>query len=272
MSDLWEAEAIEDAKKLRAEAAGVEPPSKNFSRTTFFVVGFSKFWRIPIHRIIKELRDQFQLQWLCVSMAYKRFLNVQDLFNGDLISKIMCDIQSQDFIYQTCNCNTRTKVNGLCPFKGNCRTPCAVYEAKCNLCNKSYIGQTQNFVKTRIGQHIGDVRHLLKRGTASDTFASHFASHLKETASTTDIGRTMTCSILWQGNPITAMKTFTTPKCQLCMKERLIIARKWIKNPGNLINSCSEIYGKCRHNPKFHQFQVTGTDELCEKVTICPII
>jgi len=38
------------------------------------------------------------------------------------------------------------------------------------------------------------------------------------------------------------------------------------KHPEKLINSCSEIYGGCRHKPKFHRYkeevETPSTDEL----------
>jgi len=40
------------------------------------------------------------------------------------------------------------------------------------------------------------------------------------------------------------------------------------KDPGKLINSCSEIYGGCRHKPQFHrckeEAETPSTDELDE--------
>ena len=49
------------------------------------------------------------------------------------------------------------------------------------------------------------------------------------------------------------------------MRERVEMAKRWLVNPGKLINSSNEIYGGCRHNAKFYHFVVTGTDEDSEK-------
>ena len=78
----------------------------------------------------------------------------------------------------------------------------------------------------------------------------------------------MKMSILWQGKPISNMKTFGKLNCTLCMSERmeLIKARnldKMMKN-NKMINSSTEIYGASRHKPKFHRFkcsQTSSTDE-----------
>ena len=78
----------------------------------------------------------------------------------------------------------------------------------------------------------------------------------------------MKVSILWQGKPISSMKTFRKLNCNLCMNERLQIlnasqADKLLKTK-KLINSSTEIYGLCRHKPKFHRYallQKSSTDE-----------
>ena len=75
-------------------------------------------------------------------------------------------------------------------------------------------------------------------------------------------------SILWQGKPISNMKTFGKLNCSLCMRERLSII-KALKRDKNLktkdvINSNNEIYGACCHKPKFHRYarlQTASTDE-----------
>ena len=73
----------------------------------------------------------------------------------------------------------------------------------------------------------------------------------------------MNFSILWQGNPISVQKSFGTKNCTLCMKERTTILKCMYEKPHLLINNNSEIYGSCRHKPKFHRFShpSTGTDE-----------
>ena len=64
--------------------------------------------------------------------------------------------------------------------------------------------------------------------------------------------------VIWQGNPISCVKTFKNLNCSLCTRERLEIynAMKEDKKNGSnlLINSLNELYGGCRHNPKFHRY------------------
>ena len=64
--------------------------------------------------------------------------------------------------------------------------------------------------------------------------------------------------VIWRGNPISCVKSYGKLNCQLCMNERIAILnniRKGKRLNQNLsINSNSEIYGACRHRPKFHRF------------------
>ena len=65
--------------------------------------------------------------------------------------------------------------------------------------------------------------------------------------------------IIWQGNPITYMKSFRKLDCLLCMKERIAILDAHKKDPKELINSQNELYGSCRHKTKFHRYYHTYT-------------
>eukprot|EP00957_Ditylum_brightwellii_P177796 13543321-Ditylum_brightwellii.AAC.1 len=97
-------------------------------------------------------------------MAYRRYTNLCEKFQGDLISKVNADVKSLDFMDQPCNCSRPCKVNGACTFKG---------------C-------TQDAFKARMVQHFNDVYRLTsstklklleddKRN--SDKFTKHFANY-----------------------------------------------------------------------------------------------
>ena len=43
---------------------------KQRNRSVYFCIGFSKFWREPIHRWLKKLRNRFDIKWLRISMSY----------------------------------------------------------------------------------------------------------------------------------------------------------------------------------------------------------
>jgi hypothetical protein len=54
------------------------------SRAVFFCLGFSKFWKTPIHVLLRRLRNKHNLLRLRVSMSYHRFNNLRELFQGHL--------------------------------------------------------------------------------------------------------------------------------------------------------------------------------------------
>jgi predicted GIY-YIG superfamily endonuclease len=57
---------------------------------------------------------------------------------------------------------------------------CVVYKATCKICDDSYIGQTQQKLKDRMGQHLNDVKKLITKGIKLDSFVSHFTHHCKK--------------------------------------------------------------------------------------------
>ena len=92
------------------------------SRSTFFCVGFSKHWPVPVHTKIKEIRSRFStLSWIRVSMSYHKFPNLREIFQSDVSTKILRGVESLDFKDEPCNCNNSSKSNGKCVYEGNCR-------------------------------------------------------------------------------------------------------------------------------------------------------
>jgi GIY-YIG catalytic domain len=245
---------------------------RNRRRSTFFCIGYSRAWTKPIHQIIKETKKKFNLDWLRVSMSYHRFTNLREIFQGDLSRKLTIDVISKDFEALECNC--RLGPEKKCGYNNMCRRSIVVYKVECKNSSKAYIGNTQQHFKRRMQQHFNDTKRLHQSGEKSDSYAKHFASQLSNFENLTpELQRnSITCKILWQGNPINVVKTFGTPNCALCNKERLEILKLSRKNPESLINSCNEIYGACRHNPKFHRYKsrTPSTDESNkdERVTL----
>ena len=74
-----------------------------------FCLGMRKHWSIPIHVWLKELHNKHGLH---ISMSYDRFLNLRDIFQGNLNQKLMDSVISHDFMDLPCNCNNMMKVNG----------------------------------------------------------------------------------------------------------------------------------------------------------------
>jgi len=69
--------------------------------------------------------------------------------------------------------------------------------------------------------------------------------------------------LIWQGNPISVVKTFATKNCAMCAKERIAILKQSRSNPQLFINSDNENYGACGHRSRFdrHVKQTPSTDE-----------
>ena len=141
-----------------------------------------------------------------------------------------------------------------------------MYENKCKNTGKSYIGQTQQNFKARMIQHHGEVIKLVCNKIKSDSYAKHFGHQLQNFKSTIKpalVRNSYTSKILWQGTSISTVNSFGSPHCQLCNQERLAILKRSKKDPTNLINSCNEIFGACRHVSKFHKYVIAdpSTDE-----------
>ena len=77
--------------------------------------------------------------------------------------------------------------------------------------------------------HFCDVQQLINKGVKSDSYAKHFATQFDpmiypdSDATPANQRKGITCSIIWQGNPISVAKTFATKNCALCAKERVAI-------------------------------------------------
>eukprot|EP00957_Ditylum_brightwellii_P142281 10839839-Ditylum_brightwellii.AAC.1 len=80
-------------------------------------------------------------------MAYRRFTNLQEKFQGDLVTKVNKDVESSDFMDHPFNCRKHCFVNGKCVYEGGCREKCIVYKARCKIRDKSYVGGTQDHLK-----------------------------------------------------------------------------------------------------------------------------
>ena len=195
-------------------------------------------------------------------MSYHRFPNLREMLQGNLISKLNHFIVSEDFKDRPCNCCRKLRQNnGKCIYNSKCRRSLLVYKATCTD-GHYYIGSTQQHLKSRMNSHFGEVRDLINRKKGADTFARHCANQLKEKEriSAEDARKCVEkVEILWQGNPLSCVKSFKSLTCKLCMKERLLLYKARLKEKDDetnlLINTGSEIYGACRHIPRFHRYQ-----------------
>ena len=77
--------------------------------------------------------------------------------------------------------------------------------------------------------------------------------------------------ILRAANPVCVVRSFGKPSCSLCMVERIKILDQSRFANSKLINSCSEIYGACRHKPRFHRFPSTDERIMRERAPLSEI-
>jgi len=96
----------------------------------------------------------------------------------------------------------------------------------------------------------------------SDSFANHFASLIPPGTDKKSVKNFVKIKIenLWHGNPLSCVKTFGTRGCKLCSKERMAILNLTRKTPQMAINKCNEVYGACRHRPRFHRFSQSQSE------------
>ncbi len=69
--------------------------------------------------VIKNLRNAYQLKWLCPHVMYSRHTNLQERLLGDLKCKLLWGVVDADLGKRSCNCPNKFKVNGECTYGGN---------------------------------------------------------------------------------------------------------------------------------------------------------
>ena len=75
----------------------------------------------------------------------------------------------------------------------------------------------------QMNQHFTNVKDLINNNKLSDSFAKHFTSHFQDKKHTSrgDVRNIANIEIVWQGNPMSSIKTFRNLNCNLCTKECL---------------------------------------------------
>ena len=186
-------------------------------------------------------------------MAYSRFPNLREMFHADLTQKLLRNVVSLSLRNRECNCRDRATKG--CRWGGDCRAVCVIYRAHDLVTQKDYLGHTQQQMKKRGTQHLGQTNKQIRTGKHYDSFSDHFARVFQNFHNPSN-RLMLTCiqfTKVWQGNPITCSKTFGTPRCQLCNREKLYIFNTYRKAPDKLINHRDELTSTCRHKPLFHR-------------------
>ena len=102
----------------------------------------------------------------------------------------------------------------------------------------------------------------------SDLSTNHFLLHFLERQTKVTIGEArglIDMSIEWQGNPISSNKSFRGLSSLLCMHDSSIIPKYSQKDPTQIFNASTELYGGIKHKYRFHNHPddctALGTDD-----------
>ena len=125
-----------------------------------------------------------------------------------------------------------------CPLDGKCLHKCIVYQA--NVLNNNeckYLGTAEGEFKLSYNNHTMSFRHKKR---ANDTELSKYLGKLKE--------ENADYNLQWSIKAYASLHKCGTRKCDLCLTEKMIIARS---DPKKLLNKRTELVSKCRHRNKF---------------------
>ena len=137
---------------------------------------------------------------------------------------------------KTCHCRQKN----TCPLNRNCFQSSLIYQAtvtrKDNSTTETYIGLTENNLKTRYGNHTASFRHTKLRN--STELNKHIWT-LKEN----NISSYISWRILSSRSPYSS----ANKRCNLCLKEKLLIIRR---PELSSLNKRNELVSSCRHRNK----------------------
>jgi hypothetical protein len=94
-ANLWAVNAddptlskLQQSNKIAEEKSTKKNKDKDNNLNVYFCLGYSTFWKKPLHTIITRLKQKHDLPWLRFSMSYHRFPNLRDVFQSHLSAKI----------------------------------------------------------------------------------------------------------------------------------------------------------------------------------------
>ena len=131
------------------------------------------------------------------------------------------------------------RVKDNCPLDGLCLHECIAYQANVitnNQC-KEYFGTAEGEFKLRYNNQTMSFRHKKR---VNDTELSQYLWKLKKDKAD--------YNLQWSTKAYASRYKCGTRKCDLCLTEKMIIARS---DPRKLLNKRTELVSKCRHRNKF---------------------
>ena len=239
-------------RKIKENVDGYNSNGKSKAkRKLFFKVKYSKFFKVPIHVIIKRNLKIFSLDFVKFSMCYKRYPNFGEIISGDIKKKLVKAYKDENFDDLKCNCRGG---EAKCILEVPCGMTNVVYELGCKVCGNdlAYDGSTARRIKTRYREHVYDVRAWIKNGLVSDSFSRHFAGHCNAESSVKDIRELIEVKILGK---ITNGRGYGTDFCGLCSLERLTLIRRHMRGIES-INGHLEVCFTCKHKRGFPRWKL----------------
>jgi hypothetical protein len=110
-------------------------------------------------------------------------------------------------------------------------------------------------------EHLNDTRLAFNKNVSSTSISAHLSALIPpDTCKPISAPKVkelvpFDVEILWQGDPLTSVKTFGSNNCILCNAEKLQIMKGSNAGKNSIINQQNEIYGACRHHARFHRFK-----------------
>ena len=108
----WENYGNIRMKKIDRDKENEPETDKKKNINVYFCIAYSCYFSASIHRVTDKLKNQFNLSWLRAQMSFNRFINLAELLNGYLATKIRRGILSCDLMDREFNCSLPSKVNG----------------------------------------------------------------------------------------------------------------------------------------------------------------
>ena len=96
-------------------------------------------------------------------MSYHKFSNVCQLFNGDLMGKMMTGIDDETWASRPCNCNWSSKINGACMYEGKCKESVVVSFTCLENTDKCHSQKTPEQVPVQVAEDFNVLPQVFER-------------------------------------------------------------------------------------------------------------
>lgn len=203
-----------------------------------------RYLKAPVHKVIQRTVQLFDMN-IKVKIVHSRYPNVQENLLSDFNCKVLEEMGKEDKITQQVPCNCRKK----CRFGEECGKKLVIYRITEKQTKQFYVGSTARKLKTRVAEHMYDLRkNFTNPDSKSDSFATFFSTldyggRDKKGIKTEEIWDFFDYEVVRSIKSVSNAKTFS---CGLCCAERYEIVRSKMLQE-KIVNQNNEIYFTCRH-------------------------